>query len=126
MRRLFLFILLITLSTQTNAQSAWEIKAYIAKYTPVALRQEKEYGIPASITLAQGILESGAGTSQLTIHSNNHFGIKALGGWSGGVYYAWDDEPQKSAFRVYSSAIESYKDHSLFLKIAFKSGESKI
>lgn len=99
-----------------RAQSSSEIKAYIDKYSAIALKQEKEYGIPASITLAQGILESGAGTSQLTLHSNNHFGIKALGSWEGKVYYAWDDEPAKSKFRVYASAEESFRDHSRILK----------
>ena len=74
------------------------------------------YGIPASITLAQGILESGAGKSELTRNSNNHFGIKALGGWTGKIYLAWDDETEKSRFRCYDSADESFKDHSEFLK----------
>lgn len=74
------------------------------------------YGIPASITLAQGILESGAGKSELTRNSNNHFGIKALGGWTGKIYLTWDDETEKSHFRCYDSADESFKDHSEFLK----------
>ena len=100
------------------AQSATEIRAYITKYTPSALAQEREYGIPATITLAQGILESGAGTSQLTVNTNNHFGIKALKGWDGKVYYAWDDEPVKSKFRVYASPEDSFRDHSLLLKNA--------
>jgi hypothetical protein len=82
----------------------------------LALDQEKQYGIPAPITLAQGILESGAGLSELAQNANNHFGIKAIGGWSGGVYRAWDDEVVKSKFRVYSSAEESFKDHSLLIK----------
>lgn len=99
-----------------RAQSASEIRAYIAKYTNIALQQEKEYGIPAPITLAQGILESGAGTSQLTIKTNNHFGIKALGKWNGSYYLAWDDEPVKSKFRTYASAEDSFKDHSLILR----------
>lgn len=98
------------------AQSACDIQAYIMHYKQIALDQEREYGIPAPITLAQGILESGAGKSGLTKSSNNHFGIKKGVGWNGALCYAWDDEPQKSAFRVYSSAAESYKDHSLFLK----------
>ena len=66
--------------------------------------------------MAQGILESGAGKSMLTRKANNHFGVKAFGGWTGPVYLAWDDEKQKSRFRSYSSAMESYRDHSLFLK----------
>lgn len=98
------------------AQSSSDIQSYIQEYKQIALDQEREFGIPAPITLAQGILESGAGKSGLTRNSNNHFGIKKGVGWKGALYYAWDDEPQKSAFRVYSSAAESYKDHSRFLK----------
>ena len=85
--------------------------AYIDKYKATALRFEKEYGIPATITLAQGILESAAGTSSLTKASNNHFCIKAGAGWNGRVHRAWDDEPQKSRFRCYASAEESFRDY---------------
>jgi hypothetical protein len=99
-----------------TAQSSSDIQEYIRLYSKAALEQERTYGIPASITLAQGILESGAGKSGLTRNTNNHFGIKALGGWNGPVYYAWDDEPNKSKFRVYASAAESFRDHSEFLK----------
>lgn len=98
------------------AQTPSEIQAYIDKYKSLALEQEELYGIPAPITLAQGIMESTSGTSDVAIHANNHFGIKALGGWSGGVYHAWDDEPTKSKFRVYQSVEESYEDHSKILK----------
>ena len=98
------------------AQSPTDIRAYINKYKALALEQENLYGIPAPITLAQGILESSAGTSDVATHANNHFGIKALGGWSGGIYRAWDDEPTKSKFRVYKSVEESYTDHSKILK----------
>lgn len=98
------------------AQSPSGIQAYIDQYKSLALEQEDLYGIPAPITLAQGILESGAGTSGLATNANNHFGIKAFGGWSGGVYLAWDDEPTKSKFRKYNSVEESYKDHSNILK----------
>lgn len=91
------------------------VQVYIEKYKMIALQHEKEYGIPASITLAQGILESGAGTSKLTRASNNHFGIKAGASWRGGVYLAWDDETCKSRFRYYESAADSYKDHALLL-----------
>lgn len=98
------------------SQSSSDILAYISLYKQIALDQEKKYGIPAPITLAQGILESGAGKSMLAQEANNHFGIKAYGEWTGPVYQAWDDEPQKSRFREYSSATESYKDHALFLK----------
>lgn len=110
---LFIFICILI---DTSAQSQSDIQSYILQYKHIALLQEREHGIPAPITLAQGILESGAGKSGLTQKSNNHFGIKKGAGWSGSLYYAWDDDPQKSPFRVYSSAEESYKDHSLFLK----------
>lgn len=110
---IFVFFLI---SSPMTAQSASDIMAYVEQYKQIALDQERLYGIPAPITLAQGILESGAGKSGLTRNSNNHFGVKALGGWSGGVYKAWDDEPQKSSFRVYANAAESFKDHSLVLK----------
>lgn len=112
------FILLIScfLSIVIHAQSSSDIQSYISEYKQIALDQEREFGIPASITLAQGILESGAGKSGLTRRSNNHFGIKKGTGWNGPLCYAWDDDPQKSPFRVYSSAAESYKDHSKFLK----------
>lgn len=99
-----------------NAQSSADITAYISQYKQIALEQEKQYGIPASITLAQGILESGAGKSMLTQHTNNHFGIKALGGWTGPIYRAKDDETQKSRFRKYASANDSYLDHARLLK----------
>ncbi|MDE6027834.1 MAG: glucosaminidase domain-containing protein [Muribaculaceae bacterium] len=91
------------------------MQSYIAQYKATALQNEKEYGIPAPIILAQGILESGAGTSGLTRSSNNHFGIKAGAKWNGGIHRAWDDEKQKSRFRCYASAAESYRDHALLL-----------
>ena len=121
MKRLFhliglSFIIFHLSFSPVGAQSQADILAYIDKYKQIALDQEREFGIPATITLAQGILESGAGKSGLTRNSNNHFGVKALGGWNGGVYKAWDDEPQKSSFRVYASAAESFRDHSLVLK----------
>lgn len=113
----YLILLGLLFSTmRINAQSSSDILSYISQYRKVALEQEKLYGIPASITLAQGILESGAGKSMLTRNANNHFGVKAFGGWTGPIYLAWDDEKQKSRFRSYSSAMESYRDHSLFLK----------
>lgn len=91
------------------------VESYIEQHKEIALRNEKEYGIPAPIILAQGILESGAGTSQLTRASNNHFGIKAGSKWKGKVHLAWDDETHKSRFRCYDSAAESYQDHARLL-----------
>lgn len=115
MRIIFTFCLLMVF-IPSFSQSNTDIQVYIDLYKQIALEQERSYGIPASITLAQGILESGAGKSGLTRKSNNHFGIKKGTSWNGPLCYAWDDDPQKSAFRVYSSAAESYRDHSLFLK----------
>jgi len=115
MKKVIIFLLLAVMGLNGWSQSASDILAYIEKYKGIALEQERRHGIPATITLAQGILESGAGKSGLTRNSNNHFGIKALGGWSGGVYKAWDDEPQKSSFRVYASASDSFEDHSKVL-----------
>ena len=115
-RMLFLLMMVVCATTAMMAQSSSDIINYINKYKDIALDQEKKYGVPATITIAQGILESGAGKSGLTRNANNHFGIKAFGGWTGPVYHAWDDEPNKSRFRVYSSAAESFRDHSLFLK----------
>lgn len=91
------------------------VQSYIAQYKSIALQNEKDFGIPAPIILAQGILESGAGTSGLTRSSNNHFGIKAGPKWKGRVHLAWDDETQKSRFRCYESAAESYRDHARLL-----------
>lgn len=113
--RLILTLLLLSVTT-VIAQTSSDIAIYISQYKQIALEQEKIYGIPAPITLAQGILESGAGKSGLARNANNHFGIKAYGGWTGRVFLAWDDETVKSKFRWYNSPSESYKDHSLFLK----------
>lgn len=113
---IIVLIMAVNVCTFVQAQSSSDIHSYILKYKLIALEHEKQYGIPASITLAQGILESGAGKSALARNANNHFGIKSYGGWSGPVYLAWDDESQKSRFRKYSSAKDSYNDHSLFLK----------
>ena len=88
--------------------------AYINQYAPFALEQEQKYGVPAPVTLAQGIVESGSGRSKLTRNTNNHFGIKSHGK-KGKVYYAKDDDPGLSSFRVYSSPRDSYEDHSRFL-----------
>ncbi len=116
MRRwIILSVCSVVMVGEAMAQSVSDVKVYIEKYKFIALEQEKKYGIPASITLAQGILESGAGTSQLTRRANNHFGIKAYGGWTGDVFLAWDDEQTKSRFRRYASAEESFRDHSAFL-----------
>lgn len=89
--------------------------AYIRTYAPIAVREMHLYKIPASITLAQGILESGSGRGQLARRSNNHFGIKCHRSWSGERVYHDDDE-KGECFRKYQYVATSYKDHSLFLK----------
>ncbi len=87
---------------------------YIKKYAPLAVLEMHKYEIPASITLAQGILESGNGRSQLASKSNNHFGIKCHTGWQGERVYHDDDE-KGECFRKYKYVLTSYKDHSEFL-----------
>ena len=87
---------------------------YIKKYAPLAVLEMHKYDIPASITLAQGILESGNGRSQLASKSNNHFGIKCHTGWKGAKVYHDDDE-KGECFRKYKFVETSYKDHSEFL-----------
>lgn len=87
---------------------------YIAQYKDIAIREMKLYKIPASITLAQGMLESADGTSRLAVKGNNHFGIKCHNDWSGGKIYE-DDDAKNECFRKYKHAEESYRDHSLFL-----------
>lgn len=88
--------------------------SYIEKYKDEAIRQQKRYKIPASITLAQGLLESGAGNGKLARESNNHFGIKCHGVWNGEKVYHDDDE-KGECFRKYDNPLQSYEDHSLFL-----------
>ena len=89
--------------------------SYIQAYKAVAVEEMNTYGIPASITLAQGIIESGSGNSSLAKYANNHFGIKCTSAWRGKAYYK-DDDAHNDCFRVYKDARESYKDHSEFLK----------
>jgi flagellum-specific peptidoglycan hydrolase FlgJ len=88
--------------------------SYIRKYAPIAVMQMHEYKIPASITLAQGILESGSGKSVLALKSKNHFGIKCHTQWTGERVYH-DDDAKGECFRKYQYIETSYKDHSLFL-----------
>lgn len=87
---------------------------YIDKYKNIAKEDMVQYGIPASITLGQGILESGAGTGPLSAQANNHFGIKCHKEWTGDSVKYDDDEAQE-CFRKYNDPSESYRDHSLFL-----------
>lgn len=113
MKKVIASILFLTFTALSFAQKA-DIQAYINQYKDVAIEEMVRAGIPASITLAQGILESGCGKSTLSCSSNNHFGIKCKDGWDGKKFYYDDDAPQE-CFRVYSNARESYSDHSDFL-----------
>ena len=90
------------------------VEEYIEAYKDIAMREMKEHKIPASITLAQGILESGAGNSALAREAKNHFGIKCHKGWEGKTY-TMDDDEKDECFRQYKNAEESFRDHSLFL-----------
>ncbi len=97
-----------------NASYAEIVSTYIDNYSGIAREEMLQYGIPASITLAQGILESGAGKGELTKKANNHFGIKCHTGWSGERVYH-DDDKRGECFRKYKDSKYSFRDHSLFL-----------
>src|SRR5690606_28888396 len=88
--------------------------AYIERYKDIAISEMEEYGIPASIKLAQALLESGNGNSRLAREANNHFGIKCTPEWQGGKTYH-DDDRRYDCFRVYSRTDESFHNHSRFL-----------
>ncbi len=115
MQRVLFTIISILVSTSLCAQIKWNSRyqAYIDQYKDLAISEMLKYDIPASITLAQGLLESGAGMSELARKGNNHFGIKCHD-WTGATTYHDDDEEQE-CFRSYKDAYESYEDHSKFL-----------
>ena len=92
---------------------AERVDRYVKTYAEVAQQEMKSYDIPASITLAQGILESGMGDSRLATQANNHFGIKCHKEWKGKRIYH-DDDKKGECFRVYKDPRKSYRDHSLF------------
>ena len=109
---LFLILALAPLSAQRKNKIYLD---YIEQYKSIAIKHQKQYGIPASITLAQGLLESGAGRSELARKSNNHFGIKCHSDWKGKRVYH-DDDRKDDCFRKYDSPEESFDDHAKFLK----------
>ena len=116
MKRVILYLLIsvaLTLSVNSYAQSAQE--KYIDTYAEIAVQEMYRSGIPASITLAQGMLESGNGRSELATKSNNHFGIKCHNDWTGGRVYH-DDDAKGECFRKYDHPYQSYRDHSDFLR----------
>lgn len=109
-----LSVLLILSALYGIAQKRITTEEYIKTYKDIAIKKQKEYKIPASITLAQGILESGSGNSTLAKKANNHFGIKCHKTWNGKTY-RMDDDAKDECFRKYKKAEDSYRDHSLFL-----------
>lgn len=113
-KTLYTFLLFILASASYAQKRYADYDKYVQTYAPLAVEQMKLHGIPASITLAQGLLESAAGKSALVVNGNNHFGIKCHD-WTGRKQYADDDE-KDDCFRVYSNARQSFEDHSLFLK----------
>ena len=113
MKKLFL-LLLVFLPFVLSAQEKITVEEYIETYKDIAMREMREHKIPASITLAQGILESGFGNSALAREAKNHFGIKCHKEWTGKGYYM-DDDAKDECFRVYENPEESYCDHSEFL-----------
>ncbi len=107
-RILFLFVFIPTLIFANDTE------AYIKKYRKTAIKEMRKYGIPASITLAQGILESGNGESRLAKKGKNHFGIKCTSDWNGRTIKE-DDDKKDECFRRYRKVKHSYRDHSEFI-----------
>ncbi len=115
--RQFLWIIPVLLAWNVTGQSndyQKKVRDYIDRYKSVAINEMSLFRIPASITLAQGIVETAAGTSALAREANNHFGIKCHKEWKG-MTYIQDDDTQDECFRKYSDPLESYRDHSHFL-----------
>lgn len=108
----FIFGLLLTASLAAGATDAY--RTYIDNYADMAVAERKAHGIPASITLAQGLLESAAGRSRLAREGNNHFGIKCHQEWKGDTMLRNDDAANE-CFRVYDDVAQSFADHSRFL-----------
>ncbi|MEI6695245.1 MAG: glucosaminidase domain-containing protein [Bacteroidota bacterium] len=120
MKSIHIFILLFLISSlqaiyAQNERKKITVKEYIECYKDIVVQNMKNYKIPASITMAQGILESANGNSDLAIIANNHFGIKCTSDWLGKKYLK-DDDAKDECFRMYDEALESFKDHSSFLR----------
>ena len=111
---IFLAVLISWTAVAVAAQPKMTREEYIDRFKHIAIENMEHYGIPASITLAQGLLESGSGNSTLAREANNHFGIKCHTDWSGQRILHDDDNPQE-CFRVYDSPEQSYEDHAKFL-----------
>jgi LysM repeat protein len=114
MKKLLVVIALFAV-IKLQAQEGADILEYITTYKDLAIQEMIRTGVPASITLAQGIHETSAGKSALVLKSNNHFGIKCKSSWTGGKVYH-DDDAAGECFRQYALPNESYRDHSDFLK----------
>jgi LysM repeat protein len=110
-----LFLFLLVISFAQPAEHKMTPENYIENFKDEAVNEMLMYNIPASITLAQGMLESGNGNSDLAVYANNHFGIKCHVGWEGPTFIK-DDDAKDECFRKYSSVLDSYTDHSKFLR----------
>lgn len=118
MRKLLLLLALGTTTWMGFAQKPAyneQVTAYIARFKDLAIAEQQRTGVPASIKLAQGIYETGAGSSELCTNASNHFGIKCKNTWTGDTY-TYTDDAKDECFRKYESDIASYKDHSDFLR----------
>ncbi len=111
--RIFAVLFFMLIGVMAKAQPSVDIIEYINKYKQLAMDEMQRTGIPASITLAQGVHETYAGKSVLVLKSNNHFGIKCKSYWTGKKVYH-DDDARGECFRSYDSAALSYRDHSDF------------
>lgn len=111
---IFIFLVSVSYAQGQPAERRTSRNEYITKYKDDAIREMHQSGVPASITLAQGILESGDGNSPLAMYANNHFGIKCHAGWTGESMRI-DDDKKNECFRKYETAYESFRDHSQFL-----------
>jgi LysM repeat protein len=114
---LYCIVILLFTAAKVGAQDSYNERArkYIEQYYPLAIAEQKNSGIPASVTLGQGILETEAGESELMTEANNHFGIKCNNNWDGPTFTHTDDAPNE-CFKKYSCAAESFRDHSQHLK----------
>lgn len=111
----FISIIILSFIYSISAFASDPYEEYIDRYSSLAVEHQDEFGIPASITLAQGLLESAAGKSTLATKANNHFGIKCHKEWKGKSVKRNDDAPNE-CFRKYNTVEESFRDHSLFLR----------
>lgn len=109
------WIIFLFIAASLKGQTRQTPAEYIEKYKDLAMQEMRLYGIPASIKLGQGLLESGAGNSDLAREANNHFGIKCKKNWTGPAFYK-DDDAKDECFRKYKTVLDSYEDHSQFLK----------